>query len=390
MLAQDQQKPTGQNTKVEAGEPPPPPVLTPKPSPVPLGQASPSPTPSAPQAKKPLSEKENPEMIGKRNINKGIIKGGSIEKEIAFGNAVAAEVEKQAKILPLGKEPGAEKYAELYEWINRVVQNLVLHSDSKIPFTVKIIDSDEVNAFALPGGHLYVNRGLIVIAGDESELAGVMAHEISHVSCRHGMEQMKKAQIAGIAANAASILLGGGIGGAVLQNTAGIGLAGLFMKFSRDAEEEADFYGAQYLYAAGYDPAGLNRMFEKLEVLNKNKKKPGFLQKVFADHPAPAARRAKISELISRFPERDEYVVSSSDFQRNHDKLIKLTAVAINGTGDPDQSNTPGANSKPTLKRRQQTDPDTPDGETPPSEDRKPPTMKKTPGSTPTPTPDKP
>src|SRR3954454_14057703 len=257
-------------------------------------------------AKKPLSPNDDPEMIGKRNINKGLwgkIAAGT-ESEVKMGRMLAAQVDKEAKFVddPI-----------ITEYVNRVEQNIVLHSDSKVPFTIKVIDSDEVNAFALPGGFFYVNKGLILAADNEAELAGVMAHEIAHVAARHAMENERKMQLMDYGLLAGSIFLGG-IPGMIYQNTAGIGLLGIFMKFSRGAEEEADRLGVQYMYAAGYDPGAMATMFEKLEA--KNKKKPGFVSRAFSTHPAPPERRASALALAARFPEHDEYVISSSEFQR--------------------------------------------------------------------------
>ncbi|HSK64171.1 MAG TPA: M48 family metalloprotease, partial [Pyrinomonadaceae bacterium] len=190
---------------------------------------------------KPLSTNEDPSMIGKRNINGGFIGkiAGGTEKEVRQGREAAAEVDRQAKFI---EDP------VITEYINRVGQNIVLHSDAKVPFTIKVIDSDEVNAFALPGGFFYVNKGLLLAADNEAELAGVMAHEIAHVAARHAVENQAKASLLEYAALGASIFIGG-IPGMIYQNTAGIGLLGIFLKFSRSAEEEADKLGVQYMYA---------------------------------------------------------------------------------------------------------------------------------------------
>ena len=135
---------------------------------------------------KSLDDKNNPALIGKRDINKGSIQFYSIEREVAIGRQLAAEVDRSSKII---NDPIVTEY------INRVAQNVVLHSDSKVPFTIKVIDSQEVNAFALPGGFLYVNRGLLEAAENEAEVAGVIAHEIAHVAARHGMEQASKGEL---------------------------------------------------------------------------------------------------------------------------------------------------------------------------------------------------
>src|SRR5687767_9438762 len=187
---------------------------------------------SSTSSAKPLSTNENPNMIGKRNINKGIIAGisGSTEKEVRLGRELAAEVDRQAKFID---DP------VITEYVNRVGQNIVLHSDAKIPFTNKVIDSDEVNAFALPGGFFYVSKGLLLVADNEAEVAGVMAHEIAHVAARHAVENQTKAGLLEYLAIGTSIFLGG-IPGMIFQNTAGLGLLGAFMKFSRSAESEAN------------------------------------------------------------------------------------------------------------------------------------------------------
>jgi predicted Zn-dependent protease len=327
---------------------------------------------------KPLADDENPALIGKRKLNGGLISkmSMSVEKEVALGRQLAAEVDRQAKFVddPI-----------ITEYVNRVAQNLVLHSDAKIPFTVKVIDSDEVNAFALPGGFFYVNKGLILAADNEAEMAGVMAHEISHVIARHGVENQTKANLMQYGTLAGIILLGG-IPGMVLQNTAGLGMMGAFMKFSRNAEAEADKLGTEYLYAAGYDPTALATMFEKLEA--KNKKKPGTIAKIFSDHPAPADRRAASLALAGRFPEHEEYIINTSEFNRVKARLMKLsnaratTAGAIKGSDE-------GEPGRPTLKRRQPTpDDSTPtpaDGIEPKTQPKteEPPKLKRNPGDKP-------
>ncbi len=319
---------------------------------------------------KPLAVDEDPAMIGKRKLNSGLISSMSmsVEKEVALGRQLAAEVDRQAKFVD---DP------VITEYVNRVAQNLVLHSDAKIPFTVKVIDSDEVNAFALPGGFFYVNKGLILAAGNEAELAGVMAHEISHVIARHGVENQTKANLMQYGTLAGIILLGG-IPGMVLQNTAGFGMMAGFMKFSRSAESEADKLGTEYLYAAGYDPTALATMFEKLEA--KNKKKPGTIAKIFADHPAPADRRAASLALAARFPERDEYVINTSEFNRIKARLLSLSNAKASMTGEI-QGSEDGAPGRPTLKRRQPTPDEStqPEQKPPDSKPSEPPKLKRNP-----------
>jgi beta-barrel assembly-enhancing protease len=289
---------------------------------------------------KSLGTNEDPTMIGKRNINKGIIAkmSGSIEKEVALGRQLAAEVDRENKFI---EDP------VITEYVNRVGQNIVIHSDAKVPFTIKVIDSDEVNAFALPGGFFYVNKGLILAADNEAELAGVMAHETAHVAARHAVENAAKMQLLDYGLLAGMIFTGG-IPGMIIQNTGGLGEMLAFMNFSRGAEEEADRLGIQYLYAAGYDPNALATMFEKLSA--KNKKKPGFISKAFASHPQPPDRRAASIALAARFPEREEYVVSSSEFQRVKSRLLRLSNARATTTGNI--AGTDGTTGRPTLKRR--------------------------------------
>ena len=329
----------------------------------------------------PLSTNDDPEMIGKRNINKGLwgkLAAGT-EKEVKMGRMLAAQVDKEAKFVddPI-----------ITEYVNRVGQNIVLHSDAKVPFTIKVIDSDEVNAFALPGGFFYVNKGLILAADNEAELAGVMSHEIAHVCARHAMENERKMEVMDYGM-LAGILLGGPILSNVLYNGGSFFEGMAFLKFSRGAEEEADKLGVQYMWAAGYDPGAMATMFEKLEA--KNKKKPGSVAKMFQDHPAAADRRAAALALAARFPEREEYVISSSEFQRVKNRLLRLSNARASSTGviAASDDGTPG---RPTLKRRQPTPDDStttnPDGtqKTDPSKPA-PPTLRRDPQAQPTPTP---
>lgn len=314
------------------------------------------------QKRKPLSVNEDPAMIGKRNINSGGDRfwgwlGGSQEREIQIGRQISLEIEQQAKMVD---DPIVTEY------INRVGQQLVLHSDAKIPFTIRVIDSDEVNAFALPGGFFFLNKGLILAADNESELAGVMAHEIAHVAARHAMENQGKGQMLGIGL-IAGIIFTGGVAGAVLQNTAGLAQALAFFSFSRAAEEEADRLGVQYLYAAGYDPNGMATMFEKLAAQSKSK--PSTISRLFTTHPQSVERRDASVALVARFPERDEYKISSSDFNRVKAKLLRMTNVQEGVlSDDPD-----GDPSKPTLRRRSQdSDSGKPAGEEGKPEDNRP------------------
>ncbi len=290
------------------------------------------------QAKRKLSEKEDPQMIGKRNINKRQLDFYSLDKEVAIGRQIAAEVDRQAKFID---DP------VITEYINRVGQNIVLHSDAKVAFTIKVLDSDDVNAFALPGGFFYVNKGLILAADNEAEIVGVMAHEIAHVAARHGMEQATKAQIANYAM-IPLIFMTGGLG-AIAYQAAQIGVPLTFLKFTRGAESEADNLGAQYAWASGYDPNALVTFFEKLE--KKEKTKPNTISKLFRSHPPTPDRIAEVRTLLTQFPERDEYVVTTSEFNRVKARLLALTNSRV-----IDPSMRDAGPKRPTLKRRKDGD----------------------------------
>ena len=279
---------------------------------------------------KPLDDKDNPMMIGKRNINKGQIDFYSLDKEVALGRQLAAEVDRESKFVT---DPIVTEY------VNRVGQNIVVHSDVKTPVMIKVIDSNEVNAFALPGGHLYINRAVIETADNEAELAGVIAHETGHVAARHGVEQASKANL--INYGSIPLIFLGGIGGFAIRQAAGLAVPLTFLKFSRGAEEEADRLGAQYMWAAGYDPHAMVTFFEKLQA--KEKKKPGTIAKVFSTHPMTGDRIRGVGNLVARFPNKQEYEISSSEFNNVKSRLISMNAAR--GPAD-------GRDGRPTLKRR--------------------------------------
>src|SRR4051812_44551379 len=222
--------------------------------------------------------KDDVNKIGDRDVGK-CLNFYSIEKEIALGKQLAEEVSRQAK---LNRDP------IVTEKVSRIGQNLVRNSDAKLPFTFQVVEDDVPNAFALPGGFIFVNTGLLKLASEEDELAGAMAHEIAHVAARHMTCQATKGQIANIASIPASILLGGGLGGYAARQAMGVGAQTAFLKLSRAAESEADYLGTQYLYAAGYDPAGAISIFEKIESLQKSQ--PSTLGRIFSTHPMDADR----------------------------------------------------------------------------------------------------
>ncbi len=299
------------------------------------------------------------DAIGNRGIGKrGFGDWYSLETEIRMGKQYSMQVENSVKMV---QDPVVNEY------VNRIGQNLVRNSDAQVPFTIKVIDSDEINAFALPGGFFYVNSGLILAADEEAELAGVMAHEISHVCARHGMRQMTRMNWAQIG-TLPLIFVGGGIGYGVYE-AAGLGLPLTFMKFQRNFEAEADYLGLQYMYKTGYDPQAFISFFEKIQA--KEKKKPGTIAKAFASHPqTPDRIEASQKEIATILPARPQYIVSTSEFDdvkarlatiENRHKVIEQkdgskpslrrasTTDQTSGTGSSGGS---GDDDRPTLKRR--------------------------------------
>jgi len=273
------------------------------------------------------NKKDDPSQIGNRDVGKGI-NFYSLEKEIALGKQLAAEVARQAKLLD---EP------LLAEYVNRVGQNLVRNSDAKVPFTFRVIESDDVNAFALPGGYVFVNTGLIQMAEEEDEFAGALAHEIAHVAARHLTRRETKSQLANIATVPLSVLLGGWAGVAVRQG-ASLAVPMTFLSFTRQDEAEADYLGLQYMYAAGYDPTGEITMLERLGALNRQK--PGTVARLFSTHPMDTERiRNAEKEIQKILPARSEYVVNTSEY---HD--MRQRVFAIEAHRKPDE-----ADNRPTL-----------------------------------------
>src|ERR1044071_9552619 len=305
-------------------------------------------------------KKNDPEEIGNRDVGKGV-NFYSLEKEIGLGKGLAQEVERQAKIID---DP------VIAEYVNRVGQNLVRNSDAKVPFTIKVLDSEEVNAFALPGGFFFVNSGLILKADNESELAGVMAHEIAHVAARHGTRQATRGTIINYA-SIPLIFMGGWTGYAIRQG-AGLAIPLGFLTFSRGFEKEADFLGLQYLYKTGYDPNAFVDFFEKIQSMEK--KKPGSISKVFSTHPMTDDRISSAqSEIGKILKTKPEYVVNTSEFNDVKGRLMAMhnrrkvdtkedssrprlrRAPGSGGTIDddnPEQKQKPDQDERPTLKRR--------------------------------------
>jgi len=278
------------------------------------------------------------DAIGNRNVGcaKGMGNWYSLEKQIALGKQISQQVESQSKII---SDPVVSEY------VNRLGQNLVRNSDSQVPFTIKVIDSDDINAFALPGGFFYVNSGLILAADEEAELAGVMAHEIGHVAACHAAREQTRGSLMQMM-TIPLIFIGGPIGYAAYEG-AGLAVPLTFLKFSRGFEAQADYLGVQYMYKAGYDPQAFISFFEKVQV--QEKRKPGTISKAFSTHPQTPDRIGKSQEEIAKIlPAKQEYLVSSSEFDEVKARLASIeNKHKLNDSKDT---------KKPTLRRASSTD----------------------------------
>jgi predicted Zn-dependent protease len=295
--------------------------------------------------------------VGNRNVgcSKGLGNWYSLESQVKLGKSYSMQVEQSARVI---NDPVVSEY------INRIAQNLVRNSDAKVPFTVKVLDDDSVNAFALPGGFFYVQSGLILAADNEAELAGVMAHEIAHVAACHAARQQTRGNLAQLA-SIPLIVMGGGIGYG-LYEAAGIGVPLTFMKFQRNFEAQADYLGVQYLYSAGYDPQAFPQFFEKVQALEK--KKPGFVSKAFETHPPTPGRMERTQhEIATILPPKPQYVVDTSEFQDVKARLAALenrrrvddgkdkgpTLRRATTSTDSTSSSNKSGDDRPTLKRRE-------------------------------------
>jgi predicted Zn-dependent protease len=300
--------------------------------------------------------KTDVDAVGNRNVGcgRGVGNWYSVEHQVADGRRYAQMIESQIKLV---NDP------VITEYVNRVGQNIVRNSDAQVPFTIKVIDSDVVNAMALPGGFFYVNSGLILAADEEAEMAGVMAHEIAHVAACHYGREMTRVQLLQLMSLPA-IFMGGWIGYAAYEGM-GLGIPLTFLHFSRGFEAEADYLGVEYMYRAGYDPSAFVSFFEKIQAMEK--KKPGTLSKAFDTHPQTPDRIEKSQEEIRKIlPAKQQYVVTTSEFDEvkarlaaieNKHKILdqkdtnkpslRRTANSGDNTGD-----TKSDDDRPTLKRR--------------------------------------
>ncbi len=269
-----------------------------------------------PAAVKPCSQSKDKMddvyCIGDRRVaHRSII---SQSKEIAIGQEYAKQIEKQSKII---KDP------VITEFVNRVAQNIAQNSDVKIPITVHVIDSPSINAFALPGGFIFVDTGLIKAAGSEAQLAGVLAHEIAHVAANHwGSQETKRTllQYAMIPLIFTPMSYPVYIG---ISEGLNFGIPLAFLKFSRGDEQQADFLGLQYMWKAGYDPKAYLAMFSN--IMQQQRRDPGSVPSVFMDHPPTTARIiAAQKEIQTILPKRPQYLVSTSEFQHVQQRLDSL------------------------------------------------------------------
>ncbi len=313
-----------------------------------------------------LKPKYDVRLIGQREIGNGV-NFYSLDREMALGRDLSKQVEATSKLVT---DPVVNEY------INRVGQNLVRNSDARVPFTIKVIDNEEVNAFALPGGFFYVDSGLILSADNEAELAAVMAHEIAHVAARHATKNMTKSEIWNLAS--IPLMFVGGPAGYAIAEIASIAVPMTFLKFSRDAEREADLLGLEYDYAAGYDPQAFVQFFEKLNADEKTKHSR--LAKMFSTHPMNSDRvTAAQNEIRQYLPDRESYIVDTSEFEQVKARLMGLdmkqhlssadshrpvllkrteTSDSQTSTGSGTSSPSQGSEDpdRPTLKRAPQSD----------------------------------
>lgn len=296
---------------------------------------------------------EDVSAVGTRCIGcRGMGNWYSTESEIKMGKQYADEIEKSTRFIT---DP------VITEYVNRIGQNIVKNSDCKVPFTIKVIDTDQINAMALPGGFFYVNSGLILAADEEAELAGVMAHETAHVCAHHAAREMTRANYAQIGMVPLIMMTGYSWTGYGIYEATQLLIPITFLEFSREFEAQADYLGIQYMYRAGYDPEAFVSIFEKLENLEKSK--PGIMAKVFEDHPATPDRIiAAQREIATILPPRDEYLVTTSEFNDVKARLARIEnkrRIINNRKGRPTlrrASTNPDDNGngtdQPTLHRR--------------------------------------
>ena len=289
--------------------------------------------------------------IGHRNVgcDRGFANWYSLDKQVAMGREFARQVDQSSHLIT---------DAKVNEYVNRLGQNLVRNSDSKLPFTIKVLDDETPNAFTLPGGYMYVNSGAILTAEDEAELAGVMAHEIGHVAACHVARQQTRGTLASLA-TIPLIMMGGPLVGMGVNQVLNLAVPAAFMKFSRNFEAQADYLGVQYAYKAGYDPVGMINFFERLEALEKRKK--GFITKAYDSHPQTPDRVEKSQrEIEAILPAREQYIVDTSEFQEIKARLALILNHRILKDEKDDHPNLRRASNLPGSDKPQSSDDDHP------------------------------
>ena len=301
---------------------------------------------------------EDVDAVGQRNIGgRGMGNWYSTNWEIGTGKQYSMEVEKSSHLVT---DP------VIVEYVNRIGQNLVKNSDAKVPFTIKVLDTDEINAMALPGGYFYVNSGLILACDSEDELAGVMAHEIAHVAAHHAAREMTKMNYMQIGSIPLMIFAQGSWTGYGIYELSQLAIPLTFLQFSREYEAEADYLGIQYMYRSGYDPQGMVSIFEKLDALEKHK--PGAISRAFSDHPATPDRIADVEqEIATILPARPDYLVTTSEFDQVKARLARIqnkrgiqnkkggnrpTLRRVGTTNNDPNAQQTGTSDPPTLGRR--------------------------------------
>lgn len=234
----------------------------------------------------------------------------SKEQDIQLGKEAAAQIEKEAEVV---------NDKELTDYISSIGSKLAAQPQAdKYPYTFKVVNDKSINAFALPGGPAFVNTGLIAAADNESQIAGVLAHEIVHVALRHGTNQVSKANLIQLPAMFGAQMLGQGILGQLGQLGIGLGANSLLLKFSRTAETQADLLGVQIAAQAGYDPIEMARFFEKIEA-SGGSRAPQFL----SSHPNPGNRMKAIQDLAQKLPRR-QYTSDSGQLARMKARIARL------------------------------------------------------------------
>lgn len=277
--------------------------------------AKPCPTPPKTMPHVKAGSLNDVNAIGNRKVGtRGLGNWYSTNTEISWGNQVAQQILRSARLV---KDPVVNEY------VNRIGQNIVRNSDAKVPFTIRVIDTDEVNAFALPGGYFFVNSGLILEADNEAELAGVMAHEIAHVAAHHQAREMTRMHYADLGMVPLVMMTGYSLAGYGIYEASAVAVPLGMLQFQRDFEEQADWLGIQYMYKAGYDPTQLTRFFVKIEALQKTR--PHLIAKTFSTHPqTPERVKRTEKEIATILPPLPQYVVDTSEFHAVQQRLRRI------------------------------------------------------------------